>query len=193
MCYTTSRGNAPIFPLNTYWRCIMQEIWKDIKNYEGLYQVSNFGKVKSLPRKGTQTNTEKILKVSYTYNGYERVSLHKNNKDKRYLVHRLVAETFIPNPNNYPQVNHKDENKINNNVSNLEWCTPSYNINYGKRNNNLNKEVWQYDLQGKFIKKWKSTMEIQRTLGFKNQNISFACLEEKHTSHGYIWKYRGVD
>jgi hypothetical protein len=78
-------------------------------------------------------------------------------------------------------------------VSNLEWCTPSYNINYGKRNNNLNKEVWQYDLQGKFIKKWKSTMEIQRTLGFKNQNISFACLGEKHTSHGYIWKYREVD
>lgn len=169
----------------------MKEIWKDVKNYEGLYQVSNFGKIKSLPRRGTQTNTEKILKVNYTYNGYERVSLNKNNKNKRYLVHRLVAETFIPNPNNYPQVNHKDKNKINNNVSNLEWCTPSYNINYGKRNNNLNKEVWQYDLQGKFIKKWKSTMEIQRTLGFKNQNISFACLGEKHTSHGYIWKYRG--
>ena len=116
------------------------EIWKDIKNYEGIYQINNFGKIKSAYKKGNNCNN-KILKVSYTYNGYERVGLSKNNKTKKYLVHRLVAETFIPNPNNYPCINHKDENKQNNNINNLEWCTRSYNINYGNRNNNLNKEI----------------------------------------------------
>lgn len=171
----------------------MQEIWKDIKNYEGLYQVSNYGKVKSFPRKGTQAKEERILKVSYTYNGYERVNLCKNNKNKLYLVHRLVAETFILNPNEYPQINHIDENKQNNKVNNLEWCTRSYNINYGNRNNCLNKEVWQYDLKGKLIKKWKSTMEIQRNLGFKNQNISSACRGIHHKAYNYIWKYKGAD
>ena len=168
------------------------EIWKDIKNYEGIYQINNFGKIKSAYKKGNNCNN-KILKVSYTYNGYERVGLSKNNKTKKYLVHRLVAETFIPNPNNYPCINHKDENKQNNNINNLEWCTRSYNINYGNRNNNLNKEVWQYDLKGNFIKKWKSTMEIQRSLGYKNQNISSACRGKSRTAYNYIWKYKGDD
>ena len=168
------------------------EIWKDIKNYEGIYQINNFGKIKSAYKKGNNCNN-KILKVSYTYNGYERVGLSKNNKTKKYLVHRLVAETFIPNPNNYPCINHKDENKQNNNINNLEWCTRSYNINYGNRNNNLNKEVWQYDLKGNFIKKWKSTMEIQRSLGYKNQSISSACRGKSRTAYNYIWKYKGDD
>ena len=168
------------------------EIWKDIKNYEGIYQINNFGKIKSAYKKGNNCNN-KILKASYTYNGYERIGLSKNNKTKKYLVHRLVAETFIPNPNNYEQVNHKDENKQNNNINNLEWCTRSYNINYGNRNNNLNKEVWQYDLKGNFIKKWKSTMEIQRSLGYKNQSISSACRGKSRTAYNYIWKYKGVD
>ena len=168
------------------------EIWKDIKNYEGIYQINNFGKIKSAYKKGNNCNN-KILKASYTYNGYERIGLSKNNKTKKYLVHRLVAETFIPNPNNYEQVNHKDENKQNNNINNLEWCTRSYNINYGNRNNNLNKEVWQYDLKGNFIKKWKSTMEIQISLGYKNQSISSACRGKSRTAYNYIWKYKGDD
>ncbi len=106
----------------------MKEIWKDIEGYEGLYQVSNLGDVRSLKYAGG--NKVKILKQG-NVNGYKRVSLHKNNKQKNYFVHRLVAMTFIPNPNNLPLVNHKDENKTNNSVDNLEWCTQKYNINYG--------------------------------------------------------------
>jgi hypothetical protein len=104
------------------------EIWKDIEGYEGLYQVSNLGNVKSL-----YTNKN----LSYIKCGRDReylsVSLSKDKKLKIYYIHRLVAETFIDNPNNYPYVNHKDENKQNNCVNNLEWCSPKYNINYGTR------------------------------------------------------------
>lgn len=116
----------------------------------------------------------------------------KNNKQKTYLIHRLVAEAFIPNSNNYLEINHKDENKQNNNVDNLEWCTRSYNINYGKRNNNICKAVMQYDKKGKFIKEWKSIMEVQRNLGLNNSNISQCCQNKsKYKSvGGYIWKYK---
>lgn len=100
----------------------MIEIWKDIKGYEGLYQISNCGNVKSL-----KTNKNLYLSDS---KGYQRVGLYKG-KRIMYAVHRLVAETFIPNPNNYPCVNHKDYNKKNNNVTNLEWCNHKYNNNYG--------------------------------------------------------------
>ena len=106
----------------------MQEIWKDIKGYEGLYQVSNFGRVKSLHGK------EKILKPYHKSTGYIQVILCKNYKTVARMVHRLVAEAFIPNPENKSQVNHKDENPLNNVDSNLEWCSATYNINYGTRN-----------------------------------------------------------
>lgn len=107
----------------------MKEIWKDIDeikgiDYTGLYQVSNLGRVKGLKNKH-------ILKQRLKNNGYCVLTLCKENKPKTYLVHRLVAEAFIPNPNNYPQVNHKDEDKTNNCVDNLEWCTKEYNMNYG--------------------------------------------------------------
>ena len=98
------------------------EIWKDIPNYEGLYQVSNLGNIKSLFR------YKKILKPIKNTLGYLKVSLYKNKKIKVFSIHRLVAETFIPNPNNLPEINHKDGNKGNNNVENLEWCTRQQNI-----------------------------------------------------------------
>lgn len=115
----------------------MQEIWKDIKDYEGLYQVSNLGRIKSLGKTvkykdgRTYTYPEKILNQNLA-RGYLYVNVRKMDHSKRYVaVHRLVAETFIPNLNNLPQVNHKDENKENNCVTNLEWCDRIYNCNYG--------------------------------------------------------------
>lgn len=110
----------------------MIEIWKDITGYEGLYQVSNLGRVKSTQYfHGTN---ERILKPISTHNGYFRVHLRKDGKLKTFKIHRLVAEAFIPNPDNLPQINHKDEDKTNNRVDNLEWCSARYNCNYGGRN-----------------------------------------------------------
>lgn len=117
------------------------EFWKDIEGYEGLYQVSNLGRVRSLDRvvyqiqKGGKLTPMmykgQILKMIHKPTGYVFCSLSKDNIQETKLVHRLVAEAFIPNPNNYPCVNHKDENKLNNVVENLEWCTHRYNVNYG--------------------------------------------------------------
>ena len=164
----------------------MEEIWKDIEGYEGLYQVSNLGRVKSLRR-------NIILRQGITRNGYEIVNLYKN-KSKYFLIHRLVANVFIPNPNNYPIVNHKDENKLNNCVDNLEWCTQKYNINYGtgiaRRARSQSKIVLQYSLDGTFIKEWKSMMDIQRNLGFNQSHISECCRNIRKTAYGYIWKYK---
>lgn len=109
----------------------MIEIWKDIEGYEGLYQISNLGNVKSLNY--NHTGLEKRLKPQKSNKGYLRIELCKNGKKKKFSIHELVADTFIENPNNLPCVNHKDENKINNNVENLEHCTYSYNNTYGNR------------------------------------------------------------
>ena len=122
----------------------MKEIWKDIKGYEGYYQISSLGRVKSLNRtKKHSYNSIALLKEKYlkpqSANGYKFVRLCKGNNVKMKIVHRLVAEAFIPNPNNYKEINHKDENKSNNNISNLEWCTHKYNINYGTRNERVSK------------------------------------------------------
>lgn len=127
----------------------MSEIWMDIKDFEGLYQVSNLGRVRSLDKiilqhkYGASPNLYrrkgKILKQAITKEGYYMVSLFDNNKGKSYLVHRLVATAFILNPNNYRVVNHKDENKLNNNLDNLEWCTDKYNLNYGGARERLSK------------------------------------------------------
>ena len=106
-----------------------KQIWKDIPGYEGLYQVSNTGRVRSLNY--NRTGETKVLKQGTNKGGYKRVNLYKDGKFKIYFVHRLVALVFIPNPNNYPVINHKDENPKNNTVWNLEWCTQEYNINYG--------------------------------------------------------------
>ena len=103
----------------------MNEEWKPVENYEDLYWVSNLGNVK---------NKRKDKKLSINLDGYYVVNLSKNGKSKIFTVHRLVAQAFIPNPDNLPQVNHKDENKLNNNVDNLEWCNSNYNHNYGTRN-----------------------------------------------------------
>ena len=172
------------------------EIWKDIKGYEGLYQVSNEGRVKSLNfrRKGV----EKVLKPRKVTKGYLQVALWKNRKRKDQMVHRLVGEAFIPNPDNLPQINHKNEDKTLNTVENLEWCTNEYNHNYGTRNiragvglnKNSSKIVYQYTLDGELVKVFPSTMECGRN-GYKQGSVA-ACCRGKYgckTHKGYRWSY----
>ena len=196
----------------------MEEIWKDIRDYEGLYQISNNGNVKSLGRwvyyknKGKRWKKEKILKPSVVKGGYLHVGLHKNGKIKNYLVHRLVAEAFIQNPNNYPQVNHKDENPSNNFVNNLEYCDAKYNVNYGTRNKRVaekmkgkklseesknkiseanSKPVLQIDqLTDTIIAEFPSINEVQRQLGINQSNISKCCLGKINTAYSFKWQYK---
>ena len=192
----------------------MQEVWKDIEGYEGLYQISNLGRVKSLERNkkhsynGIAHLKEKILKP-LNINNYQRVILRKENNPKNKFIHRLVAEAFISNPNNYPYINHKDENPKNNIVSNLEWCTHKYNMNYGTINQRRSKtekitkkdkvycyeknckRVLQYDLEGNFIKEWESITKAKKTLHlFK---ITEVCQKKRNKCGNYIWKYKEVD
>lgn len=115
----------------------MEEIYRDIRGYEGMYQCSNLGNIKALRREYIAGNgshrwtEEKILKQCVNRGGYLQVQLHNNGKLTTHRVHRIIAETFIPNPDNLPQVNHKDENRQNNAIDNLEWCDNKYNCNYG--------------------------------------------------------------
>lgn len=165
------------------------EEWKDIIGYKGLYQISNLGRVKN--RNG------KLLK-GYTNNkGYQMVHLRTKETNKLYSIHRLVATHFIPNPDNLPQVNHKDENKMNNSIKNLEWCDSKYNVNYGtgnkrrsktKHNNTYNtKPVRCIELK----KTYPSVREAERKTGIDNSQISAVCNHKKNykTAGGYHWRY----
>lgn len=164
----------------------MQEIWKDITDYEELYQVSNLGRVKTLKREIIRSKPylskriapEKIIYIK-PLNDYLGVTLYKDGKRKSFLVHRLVAKAFIPNPNNLPQVNHKDENKYNNCVSNLEWCTNDYNLNYGTGRERflslIMKPVCKFSLDGVFLEKYSSQTEAAIKNGVSQANISKCC------------------
>ena len=167
-----------------------KEYWKPVVGYEGLYEVSNFGRVKSL-----KFGKERILKQSKnkkTKHGYYVVCLSKNGIVKNYLVHRLVAQAFLPNPNDYKEVNHKDENPQNNIVSNLEWCDRLYNVRYGtgieRRSKTQSKPVLQYDLNGNFIKEWKSVAECGRN-GFHQGNVAACCRGELKKYKKYLNKF----
>ena len=196
---------------------IMDEIWKDIKGYEGLYQVSNLGRVRSLG--SDNWHKGRILKPHLDGRGhYLEVGLHKDHKSKTTNIHRLVAEAFIPNPNNLPQVNHKDECKTNNMVDNLEWCDAHYNINYGNakkriiesryRNNDINdivskiKEtkrknksfsceipVNQFTWEGVFVARYDSATEAQRITGVQRKDIGACCKKMIKRAGKFIWSY----
>lgn len=176
------------------------ELWKWIPGYEGLYMVSTHGRVK---RNG------KIRKQSTYKSGYMYVGLHKNGKGKNWKIHRLVALAFIPNPDNLPEVNHKDENKTNNHVSNLEWCDRTYNNNYGTRiekfrksiqgkytgNNSPHygegKPILMFSKDGEFIKKFGCIADANEYLGKdrNNPNIGKCARREQNTAWKYKWIY----
>jgi hypothetical protein len=191
----------------------MEEIWKDIEDYEGMYQVSNLGNVKSLPRKRT-IKKERLLKPAINNKGYKMIVLCKKSKPKMFLVHRLVATAFIPNPNNYPQVNHKDSNPLNNCVNNLEWCTQQENIKYSwdygnnsKYRNTIaentdirikrykhtiarcSKKVFQYNLLGEYLAEYNSITEASQKNNINLKHISNCCRGIRKSCGNFQWSF----
>lgn len=158
------------------------EEFRDVVGYEGLYEVSNEGNIRN-------KNTGRILKPNKIHKGYLQVILCKDGERKPALVHRLVAQAFIPNPNHYPQVNHIDENKSNNNVENLEWCINQYNIRYSAYKKN--KPVNQYALDGRLLNTYKSIKEASEKTGIDNGDISNCCRNKRGriSAGNFIWKY----
>lgn len=176
----------------------MDEIWKDITGFIGLYKISNMGRIKSIQ----QCKEGKIRKTYIKNNGYEQIDLYDlNHNRKKYYVHRLVAQVFIPNPENKPEVNHKDGDISNNNVNNLEWVTSFENTHAGKTPENMSKAqklkrtckpVQQYDMEGTFIKEYVSASEAGRELNLCASAITKVCKRVKYFNScgGYIWRYK---
>lgn len=162
-------------------------VWRAVKGYEGLYSVSNTGQVKSLFR------YKKVLKPNVKKRGYCTVELFKDGQSKRLLIHRLVAEAFIPNWFNYPQVNHIDEDKTNNNFDNLEWCDCQYNVNFGTARKRmiekLSKPVLQFTKTGELVREYPSAREADQS-GFNHSTIAKCCNGKQKYHKGFIWKYK---
>lgn len=197
-----------------------QEVWRDIPGYERYYQVSNLGRVKSVPRKvycngGFHISKERMLKQHKNKDGYWRAHLLKNGIAKTLFVHRLVALAFIPNPNKYPDINHKDENPSNNCVENLEWCTEKYNMNYGTvverrkasfvRNGSFKKAnatkvrngsrgaetpVEAVSKDGITTINYPSISEAARVTGISKGHIGECCRGVRSSAGGYFWNYK---
>lgn len=178
----------------------MEEIWKDVVWYEGLYQVSNLGRVRSLERTierkkfGSIIVQSSILKQYDNGTGYLRVVLYdQNHKAKKAYVHRIVAMTFVDNPMGYPNINHKDENKHSNIATNLEWCTQKYNINYGTRTKRASKtrsiSVVAINVKTGERTIYKSVSEAVRN-GFFFNRIKDCCTGIRKTHKGFYWNYK---
>lgn len=166
------------------------EEWKDIDGYEGLYQISNLGRVKSL-----KFGKEKILKPRKNKTGYLYIGLHKEGKFKLFLIHRLVAQVFIKNLDNLPQVNHKDEDKLNNISTNLEWCNREYNCNFGSRNKRSALKRINHPTMSKKVLcvetgvVYPSTRDAERETGIHNGNISYCCNGHRKTAGKFHWQF----
>lgn len=168
------------------------EIWKDIPDYEGYYQASNFGRIKSLNYK--KTGKEQILKLRVNKHGYLNVGLFKNGKEKSYLVHRLVWLAFHEEIPEGMQINHINEVVSDNRLENLELVTPKENTNWGtgiqRRVEKTRKPILQYSLEGELIKEFPSQTEVQRQLGFKQSHVSSCCIGKLKSAYGYFWKFK---
>lgn len=167
------------------------EIWKDIKGYEGLYKVSSKGRILGVKR-------NKEVKPILVKSGYYVVNLSKNNKIKQFRVQRLVAIAFLPNPCGYPIINHKDENKTNNNVENLEWCDDKYNIEYSNVREYAyrvtRKPIDVYDLNGKFLQRFISIAEAAKAFGIKSPySIGVAIRSNKNRIGDKLFYYANKD
>lgn len=188
----------------------IKEIWKDIQGYENLYQISSLGRVKSLGNGGSNNSKEKIIKQYITPNGYLRVTLSKQGELKKYLVHRLVGQAFIPNPDNKPEIDHIDTNPQNNIISNLRWVTRIENrnnlitlINYSKANKGkklsqeakekmskaLSKPIVQYNLDNKLIGIYESVKQASELLNIFSSNISSCCRGKCKSAGGFRWGF----
>ena len=200
------------------------EIWKPVVGYEELYEVSNFGRVRSLDRIDSNNHPLKgvILKPYISNSGYLLVGLYKQQKRDRKLLHRLVAEAFIPNPDNKPEIDHintiktdntvflNEDGSINYEKTNLRWTTRKENINNpltktkmrinarkpskGKygKKHHRSKPIIQYDKEGNFIKEWECANDVERVLGISNKHIGSVCLGKRKSCGGYIWKYKNA-
>ena len=182
------------------------EVWKDVVGFEGLYRVSDKGKVHSVARKDSigRKCGERMLTPRYDKDGYLRVTLHKNGKHKTRFIHRLVAGAFVPNPNGYSEINHRDENKVNNYANNLEWCTREYNNNYGTRSGRSaqaqSKKVRAVNVKTGEVLTFNSTREAGRK-GYDQGGVAKACRGvykgragklvggDGRTYKGYRWSY----
>ena len=180
----------------------MEEIWKAIEGYEGKYEVSNLGRVRSLPRTFLDVNGRKqmfkgrVLKQNMRKNGYMVVTFYESGKFHQMMIHRLVAGAFIPNPNNLPLINHKDEDKTNNQVDNLEWCDKAYNNNYGHHHDKHNsaigwymRSVIQLSSDGETIATYPSVSEAARSIGVTAKAIRLCISGKNKKCGGYRWKY----
>lgn len=171
----------------------MNIIWAPIKGFEELYEISTSGQVRALEKtdKYGRKRTAKFLRAHKKKNGYLNVGLYKNGKSTYKLVHRIVAETFLENPNNLPCVNHKDENKTNNTINNLEWCDSKYNNNYGtahlRQARTKGRKVAQYTISGDFVCDFYSVSEAARRTGFSTGAILIS-MNNNILTNGFMWK-----
>lgn len=216
----TRKGMPKALPILQFFgslnfgKIMEKEIWKDIPNYEGLYQVSNQGRVKSLaaivvsPRQKSYLKKERILKLNKTRSGYIDVQLSKNGVIKHHRIHKLVALAFLPNPSRLPQINHINENKEDNRAINLEWCTCEYNINYGtgikRRAASFRKKhgtpVVQLTMDGDFVARYESIKDAEIATGICGSNIRAYARHKAYrnkagnytprlSAGGYKWEY----
>ena len=178
----------------------MKEQWRtavyDGIVYEGLYKVSNLGRILNLNYRNT--GKPKLMTPSENTDGYFKINLRKNGETKTCYVHRLIAQTFIPNPENKPEINHIDEDKTNNRVDNLEWKWHKDNINHGthnersaktRTNGKLSKRVLQFTLDGEFVREWESTQECGRN-GFCQGAVADCCNGKRKSHKGFRWEYK---